>query len=129
MPAWRSWLTARIVRSLAPYGPAELVEKNFDFYGRTLSGTPELRERWKRGVAFVESTANEAVGRLYVERHFPPESKQRMDALVDNLLAAYRSEIRSLPWMGEDTRARALDKLDSFTPKIGYPVRWRDYSP
>ena len=128
LPAWRSWLTARIVRSLAPYGPAELVEKNFDFYGRTLSGTPELRERWKRGVAFVESAANEAVGRLYVERHFPPESKRRMDALVDNLLAAYRAEIRTLSWMGEDTRSRALDKLDSFTPKIGYPVRWRDYS-
>jgi putative endopeptidase len=128
LPAWRSWLTSRIIRSLAPYGPAELVEKNFDFYGRTLSGTPELRERWKRGVAFVESAANEAVGRLYVERHFPPESKQRMDALVNNLLAAYRGEIRKLPWMSEDTRARALDKLDSFTPKIGYPARWRDYS-
>ena len=128
LPAWRSWLTSRIIRSLAPYGPAELVEKNFDFYGRTLSGTPELRERWKRGVAFVESAANEAAGRLYVERHFPPESKHRMDALVNNLLAAYRIEIRKLPWMGEDTRARALDKLDSFTPKIGYPARWRDYS-
>ncbi|WP_395727751.1 M13 family metallopeptidase [Nakamurella sp.] len=128
LPAWRSWLISRIIRSLAPYGPAELVEKNFDFYGRTLSGTPELRERWKRGVAFVESAANEAVGRLYVERHFPPESKLRMDALVNNLLAAYRTEIRTLPWMSEDTRARALDKLDSFTPKIGYPARWRDYS-
>jgi putative endopeptidase len=127
LPAWKAWLTWQIVRSLAPLGPAELVEKNFDFYGRTLSGTPELRERWKRGVAFVEMTANEAVGRLYVERHFPPESKRRMDQLVDNLLAAYRAEIRMLPWMGEQTRARALDKLDAFTPKIGYPVRWRDY--
>ncbi len=128
MPAWRAWLTWQIVRSLAPYGPAELVEKNFDFYGRTLSGTPELRDRWKRGVSFVEMAANEAVGRLYVERHFPPESKQRMDELVNNLLAAYRREIRQLPWMGEQTRARALDKLDAFTPKIGYPARWRDYS-
>ena len=68
------------------------------------------------------------MGRLYVERHFPPESKRRMDELVNNLLAAYRGEIRKLPWMGEETRARALDKLDAFTPKIGYPVRWRDYS-
>ncbi len=128
MPAWRAWLTWQIVRSLAPYGPADLVQKNFDFYGRTLSGTPELRERWKRGVSFVESAANEAVGRLYVEQHFPPDSKQRMDKLVNNLLAAYRTEIRQLPWMGEDTRQRALDKLDAFTPKIGYPVRWRDYA-
>ena len=116
------------MRSLAPLGPAELVEKNFDFYGRTLSGTPELRERWKRGVGFVEMAANEAVGRLYVERHFPPESKRRMDELVANLLAAYRTEIGKLPWMGEQTRARALEKLDAFTPKIGYPARWRDYT-
>ncbi|HEY5879534.1 MAG TPA: M13-type metalloendopeptidase [Nakamurella sp.] len=127
LPSWRAWLTWQIVRSMAPLGPAELVEKNFDFYGRTLSGTPELRERWKRGVSFVEAAANEAVGRLYVERHFPPESKRRMDELVGNLLAAYRIEIRELPWMGAATRARALDKLDAFTPKIGYPVRWRDY--
>ena len=128
LPAWRAWLSWQIVRSLAPLGPAELVEKNFDFYGRTLSGTPELRERWKRGVGFVEMAANEAVGRLYVERHFPPESKRRMDELVANLLAAYRTEIGKLPWMGEQTRARALEKLDAFTPKIGYPARWRDYT-
>ncbi len=128
LPAWRAWLSWQVVRSLAPLGPTELVEKNFDFYGRTLTGTPELRERWKRGVSFVEAAASEAVGQLYVQRHFPLDSKQRMDELVDNLLAAYRREIRQLPWMGEDTRTRALDKLDSFTPKIGYPVRWRDYS-
>ena len=128
MPAWRAWLAWQIVRSLAPLGPAALVDKNFDFYGRTLTGTPELRERWKRGVSFVEAAVDEAVGRLYVQRHFPPEAKARMDELVNNLLAAYRREIRRLPWMGEETRARALDKLDAFTPKIGYPVRWRDYS-
>ncbi len=127
MPAWRAWLGWQIVRSLAPFGPAALVDKNFDFYGRTLTGTPELRERWKRGVAFVETAADEALGLLYVRRHFPPEAKSRMDELVGNLLAAYRREIRQLPWMGEQTRARALDKLDAFTPKIGYPVRWRDY--
>ncbi len=104
------------------------MEKNFDFYGRTLSGTPQLRERWKRGVSIVEMAAGEALGRLYVERHFPPAAKQQMDELVANLLEAYRRNISELSWMSEDTKARALDKLAAFTPKIGYPDQWRDYS-
>jgi putative endopeptidase len=125
--AWKDYLAWQIVRAAAPLGPDELVEKNFDFYGRTLSGVPQLRERWKRGVAVVEMAAGEALGRLYVERHFPPAAKQRMDQLVDNLLEAYRREITNLPWMSTDTKARALDKLAAFTPKIGYPDTWRDY--
>ena len=128
LPQWRDWAAWTIVRAIAPFGPAALVEQNFDFYGRTLSGTPELRERWKRGVGFVELAAGEALGKLYVERHFPPAAKQRMDELVANLLEAYRRNIGTLPWMGEQTRERALDKLAAFTPKIGYPARWRDYS-
>ena len=128
LPDWKAWLSWQIVRSAAPYGPDDLVEKNFGFYGRTLSGVPQLRERWKRGVGFVEAAAGEALGRLYVQRHFPPAAKQRMDELVANLLEAYRREINKLPWMGPDTKARALDKLAAFTPKIGYPDRWRDYS-
>ncbi len=128
LPDWKAWLSWQVVRSAAPFGPDELVEKNFDFYGRTLSGVPQLRERWKRGVAFVEGAAGEALGRLYVERHFPPAAKQRMDELVANLLEAYRREISDLPWMSPDTKARALDKLATFNPKIGYPDRWRDYS-
>ncbi len=112
----------------APFGPAALVEQNFDFYGRTLSGMPQLRERWKRGVGFVEMAAGEALGRLFVQRHFPPAAKQRMDELVANLLEAYRRNISTLPWMGEQTRREALGKLAAFTPKIGYPARWRDYS-
>ncbi len=125
---WRAWLSWQIVRSVAPYGPDDLVEKNFSFYGRTLSGVPQLRERWKRGVAFVEAAAGEALGRLYVERHFPPAAKRQMDELVANLLEAYRREITELPWMTPVTKARALEKLATFTPKIGYPDRWRDYT-
>ncbi|GGI45249.1 putative endopeptidase [Agromyces flavus] len=128
LPAWRDWLAWQVVRSSAAYLSSDFVEANFDFYGRTLTGTPELRERWKRGVSFVEASVGEAVGRIYVERHFPPAAKEAMDELVENLVEAYRQSISELDWMGEETRAKALDKLEKFTPKIGYPVKWRDYS-
>ena len=125
---WKAWLLFHVLRSAAAYLTDDFVETNFDFYGRTLAGTPELRERWKRGVALVEGGLGEAVGKIYVERHFPPESKAKMDELVDNLLKAYRVSIEALDWMGEDTKQRAYDKLDTFHPKIGYPVKFRDYS-
>jgi putative endopeptidase len=128
LSAWKDWLAWQIVHSAAPYLSGAFVEANFDFYGRTLTGTPQMRERWKRGVSLVEGAMGEAVGRIYVERHFPPLAKQRMDALVANLVEAYRRSIRTLDWMGETTRNRAEDKLDKFTPKIGYPVKWRGYS-
>jgi putative endopeptidase len=125
---WKAFLSVRAIRSVAAYLPDEFVEANFDFYGRTLSGTPELRARWKRGVALVEGGLGEAVGREYVARHFPPRSKELMDDLVANLLEAYRQSIATLDWMGEETKQRAYEKLDTFRPKIGYPVKWRDYS-
>jgi endothelin-converting enzyme/putative endopeptidase len=125
---WRTWLAIRVIRTAAPYLPAELVETNFDFYGRTLSGTPQLRERWKRGVAVVEGSIGEAVGREYVARHFPPASKAMMEELVGNLLRAYRESIAALDWMGEETKQRAYAKLDMFRSKIGYPEKFRDYS-
>ncbi len=128
LPAWRDWLCWQVIHSAAGYLSEAFVQESFDFYGRTLSGTPQLRERWKRGVSLVEGAMGEAVGRAYVDRHFPPEAKERMDVLVANLLQAYRQSIEGLEWMGADTRRRALDKLGKFTPKIGYPVRWRDYS-
>lgn len=128
LPAWRDWLAWQVIRSSAAYLSSDFVDANFDFYGRTLTGTPELRERWKRGVSFVEGAMGEAVGRIYVERHFPPAAKDAMDELVANLVEAYRRSISELDWMGEETRAKALDKLAKFTPKIGYPVKWRDYS-
>ena len=128
LETWRTWLRWRVVHSAAPYLSEPFVAENFDFYGRTLSGVPSIRERWKRGVSIVESVLGEAVGRLYVAEHFPPESKARMQHLVDTLVEAYRERISSLPWMTEETRGRALEKLQAFTPKIGYPDRWRDYS-
>jgi putative endopeptidase len=125
---WRTWLTARVVRACAPYLSSEFVETNFDFYARTLAGTPQLRDRWKRGVALVEGSIGEAVGRIYVDRHFPPASKAMMEELVGHLLEAYRQSITALDWMGEQTKQSAFQKLDMFRSKIGYPEKFRDYS-
>ncbi|HYN68037.1 MAG TPA: M13-type metalloendopeptidase [Ornithinibacter sp.] len=125
---WRDWLAWHVVHAHAAFLSAALVEENFDFYGRTLSGVPQMRERWKRGVSLVEEALGEAVGQLYVERHFPPHAKERMVELVDNLVEAFRRSLTQVPWMGDDTRHEALTKLGQFTPKIGYPERWRDYS-
>ena len=126
--AWRDWLCWQVIHSAAGYLSEAFVEEDFDFYGRTLSGTPQLPERWKRGVSLVERAMGEAVGRAYVARRFQPEARERMDVLVANLVEAYRRSIEELEWMGPDTRRRALEKLGKFMPKIGYPVRWRDYS-
>ncbi|QHT55303.1 peptidase M13 [Cellulomonas sp. H30R-01] len=128
LDAWKAWLAYHVVSDRAPFLPDALVEANFDFYGRTLTGAQELRDRWKRGVGLVQGVLGEAVGKVYVERHFPPNHKERMDELVAHLVEAYRQSIARLDWMGEETRAKALAKLEAFTPKIGYPVRWRDYS-
>ncbi|GEK20854.1 M13 family metallopeptidase [Cellulomonas xylanilytica] len=125
---WKAWLSYHVISDRAPYLTDALVEANFDFYGRTLTGAQELRDRWKRGVSLVQGVLGEAVGKVYVDRHFPPTHKDRMEGLVANLVAAYRESISQLDWMGEETRAKALAKLEAFTPKIGYPARWRDYS-
>ncbi|MBI5028632.1 MAG: peptidase M13 [Actinobacteria bacterium] len=125
---WKQWCRWSLVSALSPYLPDPLVQARFDFYGTVLQGVPQLRERWKRGVDLVERTLGEAVGKLYVERHFPPAAKDRMDTLVANLLEAYRRSISDLDWMTADTRAEALNKLAHFTPKIGYPDVWKDYS-
>ena len=128
MEDWKAFLTVRAIRTAASYLSSAFVETNFDFYGRTLSGTPELRARWKRGVGMVEGCLGEAVGREYVARHFPPRSKEAMDELVANLLEAYRRSITELEWMTEETKQKAFEKLDTFYPKIGYPSKFRDYS-
>ena len=125
---WSSWLAFKVLSNSAPYLHSPLVNENFDFYGRTLGGIPELKERWKRGVALVEGAMGEAVGELYVAKHFPPAAKERMEALVANLITAYRESITELEWMSPETRTKALEKLSKFTPKIGYPEKWRDYS-
>lgn len=128
LPAWKSWARWHVVSARASYLPEAFVNENFAFYGTVLSGTPQLKDRWKRGVALVNGALGEAVGELYVQEYFPPVAKARMDELVDNLLAAYRDSIETLDWMAEDTRAEALKKLSGFTPKIGYPEKWKDYS-
>ncbi len=125
---WQDWARWRIIHARAGFLTDALVSEDFAFYGRTLSGTEEIRDRWKRGVSLVESLMGEALGKLYVARHFPPGHKARMDELVRNLREAYRVSITDLEWMTPQTRQRALAKLDRFTAKIGYPPKWRDYS-
>jgi putative endopeptidase len=125
---WQAWLRWRLLAGRAAYLTDAFVREQFDFYGKELSGTPQLRERWKRGVSLVEQLIGEAAGQLYVERHFPPHAKARMEELVANLVEAYRRDFESLEWMSPQTRARALDKLSKFIPKIGYPDEWKDYS-
>jgi putative endopeptidase len=123
----KAWLVVRVIEGHAALLSDPIVEADFDFQGRVLTGAQELRERWKRGVSLVEAVLGEAVGRVYVERHFPPAHRAEVAELVDNLIEAYRQSIEHLEWMGPETRAKALEKLDLFTPKIGYPDRWRDY--
>ena len=126
--AWKSWLTWHVISGSASYLNSEIVNENFAFFGTTLSGTPQLRERWKRGVALVEGSLGEAIGKIYVELHFPPAAKARMEGLVANLIEAYRQSINGLEWMSQETKTKAIAKLEKFRPKIGYPDKWRDYS-
>jgi putative endopeptidase len=127
-PSWAAWLQWHALSSAAPYLPAKFVDENFNFYGTVLSGTPQLKARWKRGVSLIEGCLGEAVGQVYVSKHFPPEAKSRMVKLVSNLIEAYRIDIAALSWMSNETKAKAFEKLDKFRPKIGYPDKWRDYS-
>ena len=125
---WKSWLKWNVLRDHATELSKPFVEENFAFYGRKLTGAPELRPRWKRGVVAVEGALGEALGKLYVAEHFPPAAKERMKVLVANLIEAYRRDIQSLEWMSPETKSKALLKLSKFNPKIGYPDKWRDYS-
>ena len=124
----RAWTAWHVVHGRASLLSRAFVEENFAFYSSTLQGVDQLRARWKRAVGLVESTMGEALGELYAARHFPPAHKERMEVLVSRLIEAYRESISSLEWMSRATRERALDKLAMFTPKIGYPDTWRDYS-
>ncbi len=126
--AWISWLKWGVISSSAAYLTDDIVQQNFSFYGTTLSGTPQIRERWKRGVSLVQGSLGEAIGKIYVGKYFPAEAKSAMLELVDYLTQAYEASIKELPWMSEATKAKALEKLAKFTPKIGYPDKWRDYS-
>lgn len=125
---WKSYLRWATLNTMAGRLSAELDDQNFDFYSRTLSGVEEQPPMWRRGVNVVNGSLGEVVGKVYVNKHFPPEAKARMLELVGNLIGAYEKSIKELEWMGDETRAEALDKLSKFTPKIGYPDEWRDYS-
>lgn len=124
----KTYLRWQAITARASFLSKDIAEQNFDFYGRTLSGQQEMRPRWKRAVGLVNGAMGEAVGKIYVSQHFPPAYKEQMRQLVDDLLQAYRESITSLDWMTAATKARALEKLDTFMPKIGYPDKWRDYS-
>jgi putative endopeptidase len=126
--AWKAWLKWHIISGAAPYLSDDFTNENFAFFGKTLSGTPELRERWKRAVSMIEGSLGEAVGKVYVQKYFPAEAKARMENLVANLIEAYRISINELAWMSPETKVKALEKLGKFRPKIGYPDKWRDYS-
>ena len=128
LASWKTWLSWNVVHAAAPFLSKPFVDENFSFYGKTLSGAPENRPRWKRGVASVEGALGEAAGKIYVAKHFPPAAKAKMQVLVKNLIEAYRADIQSLDWMSPETKVKALQKLDKFTPKIGFPDKWRDYS-
>jgi putative endopeptidase len=126
--AWKAWLTYNLISASAAFLTDDIVQQNFEFYAKTLSGTPQIRDRWKRGVSFTQGALGEAIGKVYVEKHFPARAKEEMKVLVDYLLEAYRQSILELPWMSDATKQKALEKLGKFTPKIGYPDKWRDYS-
>jgi putative endopeptidase len=124
----KTWLSWNVISSKAAYLSQEFVDERFAFYGTKLTGAPVNRARWKRAVSLVEGSLGEAVGKIYVEKYYPPEAKAKMDQLVEYLIQAYRESIQELEWMSDETKKKALVKLDKFTPKIGYPTKWKDYS-
>lgn len=128
LAVWKSYFRWHLLSNSSPYLSKAFVDDRFAFYGTVLTGIPEIRPRWKRGIALVDGSIGEGLGKLYVAQYFPPDRKARADALVQNLLAAYRQDINSLDWMTPDTKQQAQAKLAKIMVKIGYPSKWRDYS-
>ncbi|MDX2091068.1 MAG: M13 family metallopeptidase [Kofleriaceae bacterium] len=128
LAVWKDYLTLQLLTATAPYLPKAYVDTWFEMYGKILSGTPQNKDRWKRGVEEVTGALGEAVGKIYVSKHFTPATKQRADALVKNLLVAMGQRLDKLEWMSAETKAKAKAKLATYNPKIGYPNKWRDYS-
>ena len=128
LAAIKLWLAWKVIGSAASLLSDEFVNERFAFYGTKLTGAPVNRARWKRAVSLVEGSLGEVIGQIYVEKHFPPAAKKSMDELVAYLIEAYRQSIQKLDWMTDETKKKALVKLDKFTPKIGFPDKWKDYS-
>ncbi|HEX4301682.1 MAG TPA: M13 family metallopeptidase [Rhizomicrobium sp.] len=125
---WRDYLTVHYLHSVAAYLPKRFDEADFDFFGKVLGGQSVQLDRASRGVHLLDNLLGEAFGKIYVAKYFPPQAKQKAEQLVSNLLKAYDADIRTLPWMSEATRQKALEKLHKFTPHVGYPDKWIDYS-
>jgi putative endopeptidase len=128
LPAWKAYFRWQVLSNFAPFLNKAFVDENFAFSGTVLQGIPQNQDRWKRGLNLVEFSIGEGLGKLYVKQYFPPAAKERADALVKNMLAAYKADIDTLDWMSPETKQKAQEKLAKFTPKIGYPAKWRDYS-
>ena len=128
LETWKTWLRFRTIDEASPYLSNAFAERNFEFYGKTLRGQKEMQERWKRVLGALNGSMGEGFGQLYVEQAFPPESKAKMEELVGNLMASLKTRLENLEWMSEDTKAKAIEKWSSFTPKVGYPDKWRDWS-
>ena len=125
---WRTYLEWHLLRSASPYLSAPFVQQSFSFYNQYLGGAREMKPRWKRCSEFADAHLGEALGKKYVEKTFPPEAKARIQELVKNILLAMGDDIKTLTWMSDETKKKALAKLAAFNPKVGYPDKWKDYS-
>jgi endothelin-converting enzyme/putative endopeptidase len=128
LATWKTYLRWQFLSAAAPTLPRKFVDQNFAFYGKTLSGTPEIQPRWKRCVTATDNALGMALGKIYVQEYFPPAAKKRADELVKNLLLALNEDIQTLDWMSDATKKAAAAKVATFKPKIGYPDKWRDYA-
>jgi putative endopeptidase len=128
LSTWKDWMTFRFISDHAQFLPQAFDQANFDFYGKTLQGIPSQPVRWKRGVRLLNASLGEAVGQLYIARHWTPETEQQVNELVDDMRAGYADLIKHASWMDEPTRKEALEKLAAFDPRVGHPVKYIDYS-
>jgi predicted metalloendopeptidase len=128
LDAWKDWLTYHAIEQSAAFLPKAFVEERFAFFGKALTGTPQMRPRWQRGVDFTSAALGEVVGKLYVERYFAPEAKAKVNAMVDDLVKAFVQRIDALDWMSPETKAKAKEKVATIKVGVGYPDRWQDYS-
>jgi len=129
LDAWKDWLTFHLINQSGNFLPKAFVEQRFAFYGKALSGTPELRPRWQRGVDYTSAALGEVVGKAYVGKHFPPETKAKVQAMVADIVKAFGARVDALTWMSPATKAKAKRKLSTLRVGVGYPDKWRDYGP